>query len=66
MATDTELLDWMIFYSGQVICSSDGETCWVKWFSSDEEAGDAGECTTGHFGDARNAIRAAMKQEAES
>lgn len=61
--TDTELLDWLIFYSGQVLHSSDGDACWVKWYSADEENGDAGQCETEQFDDARNAIRAAMRQE---
>ena len=60
---DTELLDWMIFYSGRVCHSNDGDMCWVMWYSSDEEAGNAGEMETGMFGDARNAIQAAMKAE---
>lgn len=60
---DTELLDWLIFYSGRVCYSNDGDTCRVMWYSSNEEAGNAGEMETGMFGDARNAIEAAMKAE---
>jgi hypothetical protein len=58
--TDTELLDWMIFYCGTVVCSRDGEDCWVTWYSKDEEAE---MMQTPIMGDAREAIVKAMEIE---
>ena len=59
--TDTEMLDWLIFYGGRVCTSRDGDDAWVKWYSGDGEE----ELESDQFGDARKAIQAAMKAEAE-
>lgn len=58
--TDTERLDWMIFYGAQVCTSKDGEDCWVKWYTDNDEPGDA---KTGIYDDARQAIDRAMEME---
>jgi hypothetical protein len=55
--TDTRRLDWMIFYSGTIAHSSDGEFCWVKWYEDGEEM--CGPL----LGNARDAIDAAMEAQ---
>ena len=54
---DAELLDWMIFYSARVGHDSDGEFCQCIWINED------GEQRTKLFGNAREAIRAAIKEQ---
>lgn len=54
---DAELLDWMIFYSARVGHDSDGEFCQCIWINED------GEQRTKLFGNAREAIRAAIKDQ---
>lgn len=54
---DAELLDWMIFYSARLSHSNDAECCQVIWVNED------GEQRTKPFGNAREAIRAAIKEQ---
>lgn len=62
-STDTEMLDWLVFYSGTVITSRDGEDAWVEWYAGDEEEN---KQTTRHLyreSSARDAIQEAMRRE---
>lgn len=54
-ATDAARLDWLIFYSARVKHTSDAEYCIVEWSDEDWKR------TTKPFGNAREAIDAAMK-----
>lgn len=59
MPTDTEMLDWVIFYSAKISHSNDAEFSYVTWYS--HKTGQV-ESTDGHH-TARQAIIFAMKQE---
>lgn len=63
MTSDTEILDWMISYSATVICSRDGEDCWVEWYASDEEEGKQTTFARYDAKDARDALQEAMRRE---
>ena len=53
---DAERLDWMIFHSAKVCHSNDAEYCSVKWVDDYEQ------CQTDVYGNAREAIDAAISQ----
>lgn len=55
--SDTERLDWMIFYSARLQHGNDGEYCCVVWIEDHEEH------LTALFGSAREAIDAAIEQQ---
>ena len=55
--SDTEILDWLIFYAGRVVVHESAETVTVEWYSSDGEAMNTPilDC------DPRAAVKKAMK-----